>query len=157
MTGVQVIHGDLLDQEVDAIVNPWNRNIIPWFLLIPHGVSGAIRKRAGTKPFRELGRAGPMRSGGAVLTSAGRLPHRAIVHVAGLTAWWTTNLDIVRACARSACSLAIEHGMRSVAFPLVGAGVGGLKPAQVQDALHAEIEPFAEQLPARIVIFTPNA
>lgn len=48
--------GDLLDQRVDAIVNPWNRNIIPWWLLLPQGVSGAIKARAGNAPFRELAR-----------------------------------------------------------------------------------------------------
>ena len=42
---VRVVHGDLLDQDVDVIVNAWNRNIIPWWLLIPQGVSGAIKKR----------------------------------------------------------------------------------------------------------------
>ena len=42
-----VVQGDLLDQNVDVIVNAWNRNFIPWWLLLPQGVSGAIKKRAG--------------------------------------------------------------------------------------------------------------
>jgi O-acetyl-ADP-ribose deacetylase len=50
--------GDLLDQDVDAIVNPWNRNLFPWWLLLPQGVSGAIKRRAGLGPFRELRRYG---------------------------------------------------------------------------------------------------
>ena len=41
------------------IVNAWNRNIIPWWLLLPQGVSGAIKKRGGTGPFKELGEARP--------------------------------------------------------------------------------------------------
>ena len=41
-----VVHGDLLDQDVDAIVNAWNRNVIPWWLLLPQGVSGTIKRRA---------------------------------------------------------------------------------------------------------------
>ena len=49
-----VVEGDLLDQDVDVIVNAWNRNIIPWWLLLPQGVSGAIKKRGGTGPFKEL-------------------------------------------------------------------------------------------------------
>ncbi len=44
---VTVVEGDLLDQDVDVIVNAWNRNIIPWWLLLPQGVSGAIKKRGG--------------------------------------------------------------------------------------------------------------
>ncbi len=43
---VIVVQGDLLDQDVNCIVNPWNRNIIPWWLLLPQGVSGAIKNVA---------------------------------------------------------------------------------------------------------------
>jgi O-acetyl-ADP-ribose deacetylase (regulator of RNase III) len=50
----QIVEGDILDQPVEVIINSWNRNIIPWWILIPQGVSGAIKKRAGTKPFKEL-------------------------------------------------------------------------------------------------------
>lgn len=57
---VTVVDGDLLDQDVDVIVNSWNRNIIPWWLLIPQAVSGAIKKRGGLQPFRELGRIRPV-------------------------------------------------------------------------------------------------
>jgi hypothetical protein len=52
--------GDILDQPADVIVNPWNRNIIPWWLLLPQGVSGAIKRRTGTEPFREVARHGPI-------------------------------------------------------------------------------------------------
>lgn len=38
-----IVAGDLLDQPVEVIVNAWNRNIIPWWLLRPHGVSGALK------------------------------------------------------------------------------------------------------------------
>jgi hypothetical protein len=76
---LQVYDGDLLDQDVEVIVNAWNRNIIPWWLLLPQGVSGAIKRRAGYEPLRELARHGPIPLGGAVQTGAGRLPFRAII------------------------------------------------------------------------------
>ncbi len=79
-----IVRGDLLAQEVDVIVNSWNRNIIPWWLLLPQGVSGAIKKRGGYAPFREVARHGPIPLGGAVLTGAGRLPFQGIIHVAGI-------------------------------------------------------------------------
>ena len=41
---VRIEEGDLLDQPVEAIVNAWNRNTIPWWLLLPQGVSGAIKR-----------------------------------------------------------------------------------------------------------------
>ena len=40
---LQVCEGDLLDQDVEVIVNAWNRNIIPWWLLLPQGVEREIR------------------------------------------------------------------------------------------------------------------
>ena len=42
---IRIVNGDLLDQDVEVIVNSWNRNIIPWWLLIPQGVSGAIKRK----------------------------------------------------------------------------------------------------------------
>jgi O-acetyl-ADP-ribose deacetylase (regulator of RNase III) len=121
----RIVEGDLLDQDVDAIVNSWNRNLIPWWLLVPGGVSGAIKKRAGTAPFRELGRHGLLPLGGAVLTGAGRLPHKAIIHVAGIGLLWIASEGSVRASVRNALALASAQGFRSLAFPLIGAGVGG--------------------------------
>lgn len=85
---IQELQGDLLEQPVDVIVNAWNRNLIPWWLLLPQGVSGAIKKRAGYAPFRELRRHGVLPLGGAVLTSAGCLPYRGIIHVAGINHFW---------------------------------------------------------------------
>jgi O-acetyl-ADP-ribose deacetylase (regulator of RNase III) len=41
---ISLVEGDLLTQNVEVIVNAWNRNIIPWWLLLPQGVSGAIKK-----------------------------------------------------------------------------------------------------------------
>jgi hypothetical protein len=67
-----VVEGDLLDQDVEVIVNAWNRNLFPWWLLLPQGVSGTIKRRAGLAPFRELRRFGLLPLGGAVLTSAAK-------------------------------------------------------------------------------------
>lgn len=132
---VEWITGDLLDQRVDVIVNAWNRNILPWWLLLPQGVSGAIKRRAGTQPFRELARRGPIALGGAVLTSAGRLPHKGIIHVAGINLLWRSSEASIRASCRSALRLATGHGFKSIAFPLIGAGTGGGSPDEVQEMM----------------------
>ena len=102
----EVIKGDLLDQQVDVIVNAWNRNIIPWWLLLPQGVSGAIKLRAGLEPFREVAKCGHIPLGGAVLTSAGKLPFRGIIHVAGINGFWRASEYSIRQSVRSAVSLA---------------------------------------------------
>ena len=51
---IEIIEGDLLQQDTEIIVNSWNGNIILWWLLLPQGVSGAIKKRGGSNPFKEL-------------------------------------------------------------------------------------------------------
>ncbi|MGP1426446.1 MAG: macro domain-containing protein, partial [Ottowia sp.] len=121
----RIVHGDLLDQPAQVLVNAWNRNIIPWWLLLPQGVSGAIRRRAGCAPFRELGRMGPIPLGGAVLTGAGRLPCKALIHVAGISLWWRASEASIGQSVHSAMRLVNEHGFASVAFPLIGASTGG--------------------------------
>ncbi len=122
---VEVVTGDLLDQQVEVIVNAWNRNVIPWWLLVPQGVSGAIKKRGGLEPFRELARHGPIPLGGAVVTGAGRLPFRAIIHVAGISILWRSSERSIRTAVANALRIAKEQGFRSVALPLIGAGTGG--------------------------------
>ena len=127
-----IVEGDLLDQDVDAVVNAWNRNFIPAWLLVPQGVSRAIRRRAGYTPFREVRRHGLLPVGGAVLTTAGRLPHKGIIHVAGLHAYWVASEGSVRASVRNAVRVARDAGFRSIAFPLVGAGTGGKSRQRVE-------------------------
>lgn len=63
---IETVTGDLLVQDVDVIVNAWNRNFIPWWLLLPQGVSGAIKRAAGLTPFREVRRFGVLRAGDAL-------------------------------------------------------------------------------------------
>lgn len=127
-----VVEGDLLDQPVEVIVNAWNRNIIPWWLLLPQGVSGAIKRRGGTEPFRELARLGPIPLGEAVLTGAGRLPFRGIIHVAGINLLWRSGERSVRDSVRNALTLAEAHGFASIAFPLIGAGSGSGDAARIE-------------------------
>jgi len=126
------VTGDLLTQPVDVIVNAWNRNLFPWWLLLPQGVSGAIKRQAGLEPFRELRRFGLLPLGGAVLTSAGRLPYKAIIHVAGINLLWRSSEYSIRESVRNALALAAEHGFESIAFPLIGAGSGGGRAEDVE-------------------------
>ena len=112
---------------MEVIVHTWKRNIIRWWLLLPQGVSGAIKRRAGYAPFRELARRRPAPLGGAVETGAGQLPFKAIIHLAGINMFWRSSEWAIRGCARSALGLARERGYRSIAFPLIGAGTGGVR------------------------------
>ena len=127
---VNVVEGDLLDQPVEVIVNAWNRNVIPWWLLLPQGVPGAIKRKASYQPFRELARHGPIPLGGAVTTSAGRLPYEAIIHVAGIDLLWRASAGSIAGSVRTAMAVAVRLQVRSVAFPILGAGSGGFDRAK---------------------------
>ena len=153
---VQIVDGNLLDQDVEAIVNAWNRNIIPWWLLLPQGVSGAIKKRGGYAPFRELGKVGPIPLGGAVITGAGRLPFKAIIHVAGISMWWRSSERSIRDSVRNAVALASDRGFRSLAIPLIGAGTGGGSPEQVQMTIEDELRRCEFDGLVRIVRYQPR-
>lgn len=154
MGEVTTAAGDLLDQQVDAIVNPWNRNFIPWWLLLPQGVSGAIKRRGGYGPFREIARAGILEPGEGRATNAGRLPFRAIIHVAALNGFWRSSPDIIRACTHNALQVASQLDLASLAVPLIGAGTGGVAPALAQSVIVDTAK--RSTFPGTVVVVTWN-
>jgi len=133
------IDGDLLDQPVEVIVNAWNRNIIPWWLLIPQGVSGAIKRRAGLAPFKEIGRTGPLPLGHARWTKAGNLPFKGIIHVAGINMSWRASEQGIRDCTRNALELAVRKGVRSILYRIIGTGSGGFQQDVAKSIMEAVI------------------
>lgn len=150
---VTVVQGDLLDQNIDVIVNAWNRNVIPWWLLLPQGVSGAIKKRGGTQPFKELARHGAIPLGGAVLTSAGTLPFRGIIHVAGINMLWRASERSIRDSVRNAMAVAEQNEFQSIALPLIGAGSGSFKQEKAKELILDELQSLQSPLATTLVVF----
>jgi len=148
--------GNILEQKVDVIVNAWNRNFIPWWLLIPKGVSGAIKKQGGIAPFKELAQKGIMASGSAVETSAGKLPFKAIIHVAGINIFWRSTEQTIRDSTKNAMNIVKDKAYASVAFPLIGAGSGGTAEEKVflfiRDEL-SKIEYGGEVIIVKLIAF----
>ena len=144
---IKTEEGDLLQQPVEVIVNAWNRNFLPRWLLLPQGVSGAIKRQAGHQPFVELHRYGMLSLGQAVLTSAGKLPYRGIIHVAGIGLLWRASEYSIRESVKNALQLAMGK-FCSIAFPLIGAGTGGFSPAQSEKIMRAQMEetPFEGEI-----------
>jgi O-acetyl-ADP-ribose deacetylase (regulator of RNase III) len=87
------------------------------------------------------------------MTSAGRLPFKAIIHVAGINLLWRASERSIRDSVRNAMSLAHEKGLTSIAFPLIGAGSGGMKPEKARAIMEEELRSLDHDLQARIVIF----
>ena len=148
-----VIDGDLLKQDVDVIVNSWNRNIIPWWLLLPQGVSGAIKNKAGYQPFKELPKFQSIPLGGAVITSAGKLKHKAIIHVAGINMLWRATEDSIQNSVINAIKIAIENNFNSIAFPIIGTGTGNFSEVEALEIMSCALENINSNLDIIIVKF----
>jgi len=99
-------------------------------LILGSGVAGAIRERGGPAIQQECERHGPIAVGEAALTGAGKLAVSYVIHAAVLGAE-PASYDSVRRATRAALALARRHGMQTVAFPLLGTGVGGLDREEV--------------------------
>jgi len=68
------------------------------------------------------------------------LPFKGIIHVAGLNWWWTANRTSVELSTRNALQIFREQGFASLAFPLIGAGTGGMAPETVLEIMMAEVQ-----------------
>jgi O-acetyl-ADP-ribose deacetylase len=138
MGRVVIEEGDITDAATDAVVNAANTR-----LLLGSGVAGAIRKRGGPRIQEECDRHGPVELGGAALTSAGDLPARYVIHAAGMEPGGSVSEESLRTATRRSLELATEHGLRSIAFPAIGTGVGGFP---VQRCAEVMLEQVGEHL-----------
>lgn len=146
----------ITEQHVDCIVNAWNRNFIPYWLLLPQGVSKAIKKEAGLKPFNEVMRYGILDLGEAVLTSAGKLPYKGIIHVAGLHAYWVASEKSIRLSVNNAIKLAIKNNFASIAIPLIGSGTGAKKRDWVKQIILEEAEKYQDKIQIVLCDYQPK-
>ncbi len=117
---ILIIAGDLVEQEVDAVVNAANNDLV-----LGGGVAGAIRSRGGPAIQRECDAHGPVKVGEAAMTGAGDLPARHIIHAASMALGGRTTAASLRSSMDNAFRLAHEHSVRTIAIPAVGTGIAG--------------------------------
>ncbi|WKN49202.1 O-acetyl-ADP-ribose deacetylase [Nocardioides sp. Arc9.136] len=129
---ITVVEGDITEQHVDAVVNAANRRMRGG-----GGVDGAVHAAGGPEVLADCERRFPrgLATGDAGWTTAGRMPARWVIHVVGpnRTAG-ETDRSLLTSCYRRALEVADELGARSVAFPLVSAGVYGWPLGDAVDA-----------------------
>jgi O-acetyl-ADP-ribose deacetylase (regulator of RNase III) len=126
--------GDLTEMDVDAIVNPANND-----LQLGGGLAGVIRRRAGESIQRECNQVGSIPVGGAALTSGGKLKARHIIHAASMELGGHTASRALRMCTAHSLRIAAEHGLRTIAFPAIGTGIGGFPLSECADIMLREV------------------
>jgi O-acetyl-ADP-ribose deacetylase (regulator of RNase III) len=117
---IELVQGDITDEQVDAIVNAANPSLAGG-----GGVDGAIHRRGGPSIMEETRRRYPggCPTGSAVISAAGKLPARHVIHAVG-PVWSGSEEDahLLSGAYRRSLELAVEHGCQSVAFPALSAG-----------------------------------
>ncbi|MCI4438073.1 MAG: macro domain-containing protein [Ignisphaera sp.] len=150
---VNLVVGDITEFSGDAIVNPANR-----YLVMGGGVAGAIKRKGGEEIEKEARRYAPIDIGQAVVTSAGRLKCRAVIHAPTVeTPGGSSSPEYVYRATLAALRIAKERGFKSIAFPLMGAGVGGLTPEQSVEAMAKAFEEIGQGLEIYIYVLREDA
>jgi O-acetyl-ADP-ribose deacetylase (regulator of RNase III) len=155
--------GDITKEAVDAIVNAANGT-----LLGGGGVDGAIHRAGGPEILKECKEIRRVRypdglpTGQAVITTAGRMPAKHVIHTVGPVygRGGKDKAELLAACYRNSLSLAVENGLKSIAFPAVSTGIYGYpldEAAQVSSqAIQAFLSSNALLNEIRLVFFSPS-
>ena len=118
---IDIIQGDITEENSGAIVNAANN-----YLWMGAGVAGAIKLKGGEEIEREAVKMGPIEPGQAVVTTAGNLKTKYVIHAASMGQDLVTDEKLVRKSTHSALEVADRLGIKSISFPALGTGVGGL-------------------------------
>jgi len=148
---VFTVRGDLTKMPVDAVVNAANEA-----LAMGGGVCGAIFRAAGPEKMAAACAAiGRCETGRAVLTEGFGLPAKYVIHTVG-PVWHGGDRGEeaqLRACYRACMALAAERGFRTVAFPLISAGIYGYPKEQAYGAAVTELTSFLLETGADITAY----
>ena len=143
---IEIIRGDITELEIDAIVNAANTT-----LLGGGGVDGAIHRAAGPELLAECRTLGGCQPGDARLTRGHRLLARFVIHTVG-PIWHggkRGEAETLANCYRNSLKLAVENGIKTIAFPAISCGAYGYP---IQEAAQIAVKTTGEFLATTDVI-----
>lgn len=117
---IVITTGDLTDQDVDAIVNAANNDLV-----LGGGVAGAIARRGGPSIQDECTAHGPVRVGEAAITGGGELKARHVIHAASMALGGRTTATSLEASMTATFAIARRGAFATIAVPAVGTGIAG--------------------------------
>lgn len=138
-TTLELVEADITDLEVDAVVNAANQH-----LQLGAGVAGAIRAKGGPSIQEECNRIGGTPVGTAVMTGAGNLKARQVIHAVGPQMGEGDEDKKLASAVRSALALADRHGMKSIALPAISTGIFGFPLDRAARIMLTEIQRFLQ-------------
>ena len=145
---VHVAKGDITLIPVDAIINPANS-----LGIMGGGVAGAIKRRGGESIQQEAMACAPIAVGAAVVTGAGRLHTKAVIHAPTMDEPGTTiGVENVRRAIRAALIAATHRGFEVLAIPGMGTGVGGVDVDEAARAIVDEVRALKQPSPHTIYL-----
>lgn len=117
---LQLIEGDITEMQTDAIVNAANERLI-----LGGGVAGAIRTKGGSEIQNECKKIGGTFVGGAVITSAGKLKAKYVIHAVGPRMGEGNENQKLKNATLNALKVADENNLKSISFPAISSGIFG--------------------------------
>jgi len=145
---VHVAQADITNLPVDAIVNPANSMGI-----MGGGVSGAIRHAGGDIIQTEAMQRAPIAIGAAVVTTAGSLPAKHVIHVPTKEEpGMRIGSENVRRAARAALVATVVNEFEVIAIPGIGHGISGVPPAEGARAIIEELRAHRKQFPTTVYL-----
>ena len=138
-TSLDLVEADLTELEVDVIVNPANEK-----LQLEGGVAAAILEKGGGSIQEECDRIGGTPVGTAVMTGAGELKAKQVIHAVGPKRGDGEEDRKLASAVRSSLALAERHGMRSIALPAISSGAHGIAMDRVARIMLTEIQRYIQ-------------
>lgn len=138
---IEVVQGDITNQDIDAIVNAANKRLAPG-----GGVAGAIHKAAGPKLWDECEKLNGCETGDAKITKGYNLKADHVVHTVGPVYSGKDSDEInLRKSYRRSLEVAVENGIKSIAFPAISTGAFGYPTKEAAYIAFEEIKGFLEE------------